>query len=92
MLGRTGARGPGSFQEQMMFRSRHEGQAEVTRGQNKQMCWDPWVAQRFSACLWPRARSWRLGIESHVGLPAWSLLLPLPVSLPLSLSLCAYHK
>ena len=23
---------------------------------------------------------------------AWSLLLPLPVSLPLSLSLCAYHK
>ena len=24
-------------------------------------------------------------IESHVGLPAWSLLLPLPVSLPLSL-------
>ncbi|CAD7690362.1 unnamed protein product [Nyctereutes procyonoides] len=26
------------------------------------------------------------GIESQVGLPAWSLLLPLPVSLPLSLS------
>ena len=25
-------------------------------------------------------------IESHIGLPAWSLLLPLPVSLPLSLS------
>ena len=23
---------------------------------------------------------------------AWSLLLPLPVSLPLSLSLCEYHK
>ena len=49
---------------------------------------DPWVAQRFAACLWPRARSWRPGIESHVRLPgAWSLLLPLPVSLPLSLSL-----
>ena len=48
---------------------------------------DPWVAQRFSACLWPRARSWSPGIESHVGLPAWSLLLPPPVSLPLSLSL-----
>ena len=29
---------------------------------------DPWVAQRFSACLWPRARSWRPGIESHIGL------------------------
>ena len=27
--------------------------------------WDPWVAQRFGACLWPRARSWRPGIESH---------------------------
>ena len=31
--------------------------------------------------------SWGPGIESHVGLPAWSLLLPLPVSLPLSLCL-----
>ena len=29
-------------------------------------------------------------IESHVGLPAWSLLLPLPISLPLSL--CVFHK
>ena len=28
------------------------------------------------------------GIESHFGPPTWSLLLPLPVSLPLSLSLC----
>ena len=27
------------------------------------------------------------GIESHIGLPAWSLLLPLPVSLPLSVPL-----
>lgn len=26
-------------------------------------------------------------MESHIRLPAWSLLLPLPVSLPLSLSL-----
>ena len=48
---------------------------------------DPWVAQRFRACLWPRARSWSPGIESRMGLPAWSLLFPLPVSLPLSLSL-----
>ena len=30
---------------------------------------DPWVAQWFGACLWLRARSWRPGIESHVGLP-----------------------
>ena len=46
----------------------------------------PWVAQWFSACLPPRAWSWGPGIESHLGLPAWSLLLPLPVSLPLLLS------
>ena len=36
--------------------------------------------------LQPRAWSWRPRIESHVGLPAWSPLLPLPVSLPLALS------
>ena len=47
---------------------------------------DPWVAQRFSACLWPRARSWSCGIGSHVGLPARSLLLPPPVCLPLCVS------
>ena len=28
----------------------------------------------------------RDGMESHIGLPAWSLLPPLPVSLPLSIS------
>ena len=28
----------------------------------------------------------------HQAPGAWSLLLPLPVSLPLSLSLCDYHK
>ena len=28
----------------------------------------------------------------HPAPGAWSLLLPLPVSLPLSLSLCDYHK
>ena len=53
----------------------------------KRLLGDPWGAQRFSACLWPRARSWSPGIESQVGLPAWSPLLPPPVSLPLSLSL-----
>ena len=56
--------------------------------------WDPWVAQWFGACLWPRARSWRPGIESHVGLlvhgACFSLCLCLCLSL--SLSLCDYHK
>ena len=26
---------------------------------------DPWVAQRFEACLWARAQSWSPGIESQ---------------------------
>ena len=34
----------------------------------------------------PRVGSWCLGIKSHIRLPTGSLLLPLPVSLPLSLS------
>ena len=45
---------------------------------------DPWVAQRFSACFRLRVQSWSPRIESRVRVPAWSLLLPLPVSLPLS--------
>ena len=40
------------------------------------------VAQQFL--------SWRPGIESHIGLPAWSLLLPLPVSLPVCM--CVSHE
>ena len=48
---------------------------------------DAWVAQRLSICLWLRAWSPSPGIKSPIGLPAWSLLLPLPVSLPLSVSL-----
>ena len=51
---------------------------------------DPWVAQRFGACLRPRARSWRPGIESHVGPPVhgacFSLCLCLCIPLSLSLS------
>ena len=43
------------------------------------------VAQQFSVTFSPGVWSWRPWIESHVRLPAWSLLLPLPVSLPLSL-------
>ena len=48
---------------------------------------DTWVAQQFNACLGPRVWSWNPGIESRIWLPAWSLLLPLPISLPLSLCL-----
>ena len=48
---------------------------------------DAWVAQWLSICLWLRSRSQSPGIESHIGLPAWGLFLPLPVSLPLSLGL-----
>ena len=48
--------------------------------------WLGGLAPAFGQSLWPR--SWRPGIESRVGFLAWSLLLPLPVSLPLSLSVC----
>ena len=53
---------------------------------------DPWVAQRFGACLWPRARSWRPGIESHVGLPVHGACFSPCLCLCPSLSLCDYHK
>ena len=45
------------------------------------------VAQWFMATFSP-GRDPGVGIESHVRLPAWSRLLPLLVSLPLSFSLC----
>ena len=50
----------------------------------------PWGSQGGSAVErlpWAQGMIWSLWIESHIGLPAWSLLLPLPVSLPLSGSL-----
>ena len=53
----------------------------------KKLCRDAWMAQRLNVGLWLRAWSWSPGIKSHIGLPVWSLLLPLPVSLPLSLCL-----
>ena len=55
---------------------------------------DPWVMQRFGACLWPRARSCKPRIESHVRLlvhgACFSLWLCLCLSL--SLSVCDYHN
>ena len=54
------------------------------------MYWDPWVAQQFGACLWPRAWSWRPGIQSHVGLLVHGACFSL--CLCLCLSLCDYHK
>ena len=52
------------------------------------------VAQRFSADFSPGCDPGdpRQGIESHVRLLAWSLLLPLPVSLPLSLCVSLMNK
>ena len=58
----------------------------------KALSGDPWVVQRFSTCLWPRSWSWGPWIKSHLGLPAWSLLLPPPVSQPLSLSVSLMNK
>ena len=53
---------------------------------------DPWVAQRFGVCLWPRVQSWRPGIESHIGLLVHGACFSLCLCLCLSLSLCDYHK
>ena len=47
---------------------------------------EAWVAQWWSVCLELREWFWGLGIESHIGLPAGTLLLPLPMSLPLYVS------
>ena len=54
--------------------------------------WSTWVAQWLSVCLWFRVWSQGPGIESHTGLPRGSLLLPLPVSLLLSLYLSWINK
>ena len=51
---------------------------------------DVWVAQRLSVCLQLRAWSPSSRIESHIRLPAWSPLLPLSMSLPLSV--CVSHE
>ena len=46
-------------------------------------CGDAWVAQRLSICGWVKALSRGLGIKSRIGFPTGSLILLLPVSLPL---------
>ena len=53
---------------------------------------DPWVVQRFSTCLWPRARSWRPGMESHVGLLVHGACFSLCLCLCLSLSVTIINK
>ena len=45
--------------------------------------WGTWVAQWLSACLWLKLLTQGPGIESRIWLPARTLLLPLPMSLPL---------
>ena len=60
--------------------------------EQKLCSWDTWVAQWLSICFWPRAWSPGPGIKSHVRLPTGSLLLPLLISLPLSLSVSLMNK
>ena len=51
------------------------------------------MAQWFGAAFSPGCDPGDLGLSPTIGLPAWSLLLPMPVSLPLSLcvSLIGFH-
>ena len=58
----------------------------------KMWCGDAWVAQQLSVCLSLRVWSWSPRMESHIRIPAWSLLLPLPMSLPFSLCLSWINK
>ena len=54
---------------------------------------DTCVAQWLSVCLWLRAWTRIPGVESRMGLLAWSLLLlPLPMFLPLSFCVSLMNK
>ena len=68
----------------------------LTRGFNnliiKKFSRDTWVTHRLSICFRLRVWSWGSRIESHIGLPECSLLLPLFVSLPLSVCLSWINK
>ena len=50
------------------------------------------MAQCLSVCLWFRVWSWGPGIKFRIRVPAGSLLLPLPVSLPLSVCFSWVNK
>ena len=54
--------------------------------------WGAWMAQWLSICPQLRSWSWGPGIQSCIGLLAWNLLLPLLVSLPLSVCLSRISK
>ena len=53
---------------------------------------DAWVAQRLSVCLWLRRDPGVPRSSPTLGFPMGSLLLCLPMSQPLSLSLCVSHE
>ena len=53
---------------------------------------NPWVAQRFGACLWPRVRSWNPGIESRIRLPGEPASPSACVSASLSLCVSIMNK
>ena len=54
--------------------------------EQKWKSWEAWVAQWFSICLWLRSWSWGPVIKSCTRLPRGSMLLSLPMSLPLCVS------
>ena len=80
---------------------------QLSEPKSQGLCWDTtswsqrfvktWPGERLGGsvvkCL-PLAQGMIPGsrIESHIRLLAWSLLLPLPVSASLSLSLCVSHE
>ena len=57
----------------------------LTKCEYKLLCRGAWVALLLSLCVWLGLWSWSPEIESHIRHPTRSLLLPRPMSLPLSL-------
>ena len=72
---------------QLYYQTLQRQSVQFALGPGNRVLQDTWVAQWLSICLWLRFWSRGPGIEYRIRLPAWSLLLPLPVSLPLSMSL-----
>ena len=58
----------------------------------KERFWDAWVAQWLNIFLGLRVWTWGPRMESCIGFPVGSLLLPLPMSLTLSMCLSWINK
>ena len=82
---------PGSFVHCNKRKRNKIGKGEVKMSFKNYDSWGTWIVQWLSICLWLRVWSWGAGTESCIRLPG-SLILPLPMSLPLSFCLSWINK